>query len=113
MRALLLLAVVVIGLALPAEASAMKLVSITSPVSRGSYVQLIVRTSVARSVCGIKVHHGSGPALVADGLGNKGALFAGILQWRWKMPAKATRGTWSADLSCGAAGSLHTTFVVR
>lgn len=113
MRASIVLAVVAIGLALPAAASAMKLVSITSPVSRGSYVQLIVRTSVARSVCSIRVHHGAGPALVADGIGNKGALFAGILQWRWRMPAKATRGTWSADLSCGAAGTLHTTFVVR
>lgn len=91
----------------------MKLVSITSPVSRGGYVQLIVRTSVARSLCNIRVRYRSRPPIANPDLRQKGALFAGILQWRWKMPANATRGTWSADLSCGTAGTLHTTFVVR
>ena len=55
----------------------------------------------------------SRPPLVTGGLGIKGTLFAGIVQWRWKMSSNAVHGRWTIDISCGTAGSLRTSFLVR
>ena len=55
----------------------------------------------------------SRPPLVTEGLGTKGTLFAGIVQWRWKMSSNAVHGRWTIDISCGTAGSLRTSFLVR
>jgi hypothetical protein len=89
------------------------LISITKVVHPGGLMALTVRSGVDRAVCAPRVHYRSRPAIVAGGLASKGALFVGLIQWQWRMPKAATRGTWSADVSCGAAGKLHTTFVVR
>jgi hypothetical protein len=37
---------------------------------------------------------------------------AGRISWTSKVGTRTTPGRWPVDVSCGAAGSLHTSFVV-
>jgi hypothetical protein len=67
---------------------------------------------VPPTLCSIKVHHGAKRPLEGAGLGISRGLF-GEITWRWMVPLSATRGRWSADVSCGGSGSLHTSFLVR
>jgi hypothetical protein len=102
-----------IALAFPAAASAnVRLVSVSSAVKAGSLAQVTVMTFV-HAQCTIKVHFGAKPPLAVPGLGGKGTLFGGVVQWRWKMPTNAARGRWTIDVSCGTAGKLRTYFSVR
>lgn len=107
--------VLLVGLALivtaPAVAS-VQLINVTSPVRAGGYASVSVTTHTIAH-CSIRVHYGSRRPLVAGGLGSKGTLFGGIVQWRWKMSSTATHGRWTIDISCGTAGSLRTSFLVR
>jgi hypothetical protein len=81
-------------------------------VHRGSYASITVRAG-SHTFCSIKVHYGSRAPIAAAGLGAKGgALYTGTIQWRWLMSARSTRGRWTIDVSCGAGGSLRTTFLV-
>jgi hypothetical protein len=112
-RRLLLLAALAAAVCVPSAGATVVLISITHVVHPGGAMSLTVRSGVDRAACVPRVHYRTRPALVAAGLQSKGGLFVGLIQWRWKMPTHATRGTWSVDVSCGAAGSLHTTFVVR
>src|SRR5262245_31635434 len=110
MRPVLLVSLCLFALAIPTAASANPvLVRVTSPVHRGSYGSITVRSG-SHVVCSIRVHYGSRAQIA--GLIPKGGLFAGIVEWRWKMPATATRGRWTIDISCGTYGSLRTTFLV-
>jgi hypothetical protein len=102
----------VIALAVPASAAAsVHLVSITPSVHRGGYVTLQVLT-VFTVRCTIRVHHGTARPLTGPALAAKSNHDLGNVRWRWRMPAHAALGRWSVDLSCGTAGTLHTTFTV-
>jgi hypothetical protein len=112
MRAAIVTSLMLLALAAPAVASAtVRLINVSSPVRHGSYGSISVRAT-ARARCSIRVHYGSRAPIIAPGLYTKGTLFAGIVQWRWQMPSSATRGRWTVDVSCGADGSLRTSFLV-
>jgi len=113
MRGVVLLLVVGLAFIVPAPALAtVTLINVTSPVRAGGYASISV-TTYTNAHCSIRVHYGSRRPLVTGGLGPKGTLFGGNVQWRWKMSSNATRGRWAIDISCGTAGSLRTSFLVR
>ena len=37
---------------------------------------------------------------------------SGRVSWRWMVGTRTTPGRWPIDVACGAAGSLHTSFLV-
>jgi hypothetical protein len=111
LRRLVLIVVVVVGLALPASAAAsVRLVSVTSPIGAGSYARLTVAVSPART-CSITVYYKSGPSH-AQGLDPRRPS-AGRVSWTWKVGTRTTPGRWPIVVSCGSAGTLRTSFVVR
>jgi hypothetical protein len=111
MRSAVLTIAVALALALPAAASAgVRLVRITSPVSAGSYARLTVAVSPART-CSITVYYKSGPSH-AQGLSSKRPI-GGRVSWTWKVGTRTTPGRWPIVVSCGSAGRLRTSFVVR
>src|SRR5262249_38337675 len=113
MRRRFLSAVAVAAFVLPTAAhAAPALIAITHSVHPGGSMSISVRTGIDHNQCTIRVHYRARPPLTVAGLAPRGTLFAGIVQWQWQMPKKATRGTWSVDVSCGS-GTLHTSFVVR
>jgi len=94
--------------ALSATASAgVRLVSITSPIRAGSYATLKVSVSPSRT-CSIAVYYKSGPS-EAQGLYSKRGT---RISWIWKVGTRTTHGRWPITVSCGSAGTLHTSFVV-
>jgi hypothetical protein len=102
-------AVIVLAL-LPATASAkVKLVSVTSPASPGSYATLTARVSPSAS-CSITIYYKSGPSH-AQGLYRKRPS-AGRLSWTWMVGTRTTAGRWPITVSCGRAGTLNTSFRV-
>jgi hypothetical protein len=112
MRRLLLPLVLLIGLSVvPSAGAAVHLRSINSPVRPGGTVTLVA-TAISSSPCAIRVHFGSKSPIVAAGLTSRPPYFT-LLRWTWKMPVRASRGKWSVDVSCGTAGSLHTSLVVN
>ena len=60
--------------------------------------------------CAIVVSYKSGPSSAA-GLYAQRAR-AGRISWTLKVGTRTTSGRWPIDIVCGAAGSLHTSFVV-
>jgi hypothetical protein len=102
---------VVAALALPASASAsVRLVSVTSPIGAGAYARFTVAVAPART-CSIVVSYKSGPSQAA-GLYPKRPI-AGRVSWTWKVGTRTTPGRWPVFVSCGSAGTLRTSFVVR
>jgi hypothetical protein len=96
-------------LVVPASASAsVRLKHVTSPISAGSYATLTVSVSLTAS-CSITVNYRRGPSHAA-GLYPKRSS-AGRVSWTWKVGSRTTPGRWTIDVYCGAAGSLHTSFV--
>src|SRR5438477_6567983 len=95
--ALALLTLIALALVAPAAAGP-QLVYVSSPVPRGSYATVRVRAA-SHVVCSIKVHYGARTPITAPTLGSKGGLFAGIIQWRWQMSPRSTRGRWTIDIS--------------
>jgi len=87
-----------------------KLVSLTSPVNAGSDATLTVAVPNGTS-CSIVVTYKSGPSSAA-GLYPKRAN-GGRISWTWTVGTRTTPGRWPIDVSCGAAGSLRTSFVVN
>lgn len=82
-RKLVPIAAVVACLALPSAAEArVRLVSLTSPISHGSYATLTVAVSPARP-CSITVQYYSGPSHAA-GLYPKRPV-GGRVSWTWKV----------------------------
>jgi hypothetical protein len=83
--------------------------SLTSPVNAGSDATLVVSTPNG-TACSITVTYKSGPCQAA-GLYPQRA-HGGRIDWTWMVGTRTTPGRWPIDVSCGAAGSLHTSFVV-
>jgi hypothetical protein len=111
LRALLATAVVATSLVVVANAAArVRLVSVTSPLNHGAYATLVAAVSPARS-CSITVYYKSGPSH-AQGLYPKRPS-GGRVSWRWKVGTNTTAGRWPITVSCGSAGTLHTSFAVR
>ena len=111
MRRFALLVVVAIALAIPTAVSArVRLISVTSPISAGSYATLKASVSPSRK-CSITVYYKSGPS-EAQGLYAKRPT-NGRVSWTWKVGTRTTPGRWSIVVSCGSAGSLNTSFRVR
>jgi hypothetical protein len=108
MRTVIVLALLTAALAVPASAAArVRLVSVTSPISHGSYATLTVSLS-KRATCSITVYYKSGPSH-AQGLYPKTGV---RISWSWKVGTRTTPGRWPITVSCGSAGTLHTSFVV-
>lgn len=108
---LVLIPALLVALAIPATASArVRLVSVTSPISAGSYAHLRASVSPSRT-CSITVYYKSG-ASRASGLYPKRPV-RGRVSWTWKVGTRTTPGRWPIVVSCGSAGTLRTSFVVR
>jgi hypothetical protein len=86
-----------------------ELVSVTSPIGAGSDATLVVKAR-SGATCSIVVTYRSGPSSAA-GLRTQSAR-SGRISWTWTVGTRTTRGRWPIDVSCGAAGSLHTSFEV-
>jgi hypothetical protein len=103
-----LIGAVILVLLLPAAASArVRLARVTSPISHGSYAALTVVVSPA-ATCAIAVYYKSGPSHAAGLYPKRGAR----ISWTWKVGTRTTPGRWPIIVSCGASGSLRTSFVV-
>ena len=110
-RSLIVLMFAVSALAVPAAATAkVQLVRVTSPISAGAYATLTIAVTPAKR-CSIAVYYKSG-ASVAQGLYPK-APRVGRISWTWKVGTRTTPGRWAIVVSCGSAGTLRTSFVVR
>jgi hypothetical protein len=110
-RGLLALAVAAVVLAVPTVASAkVRLISVTSPVSVGSYATLRASVSSLRVACSISVYYKSGPSEAAGLYSKRPAR--GRVSWTWKVGTRTTPGRWPILVSCGKARSLRTSFVV-
>jgi hypothetical protein len=102
---------IAVALALPAAASArVRLITVSSPATPGSYATLKASVSPSRT-CSITVTYMSGPSH-AQGLYPKRAA-GGSVSWTWKVGTRTTPGRWGIVVSCGSAGTLRTSFVVR
>jgi hypothetical protein len=110
LRVVLTLALL-LALAIPTTAAArVRLVSVTSPIGAGSYAHLTAAVSPSRT-CSITVYYKSG-ASHASGLYPKRPV-RGRVSWTWKVGTRTTPGRWPIVVSCGSAGTLRTSFVVR
>jgi hypothetical protein len=99
------------ALAVPGAASAkVKLLSVTSPASPGSYATLTATVSKPSS-CKIIVMYKSGSSH-ASGLYPKRSVRERV-SWRWMVGTNTTGGRWPIFVSCGSAGAVETSFVVR
>jgi micrococcal nuclease len=111
MRRPVLLLVVAISLVIPTSALArVRLVSMTSPVSAGSDATLTVSVSPARK-CSIEIAYKTRKS-EAKGLHPK-QPHNGRVSWTWKVGTNTTKGRWTIVVSCGSAGTLKTSFLVR
>jgi len=108
MRRLLITLALVTALAIPAAVSArVRLVSVTSPISHGSYATLTVSVTPT-ATCSPAVYYRSGRSRAAGLYPKRGAR----ISWTWKVGTRTTPGRWPIIVSCGSSGSLRTSFVV-
>lgn len=109
MRRLIATLAAILALAVPTVAAAsVRLVSITSPINAGAYATLAVAVSPART-CSITVYYKSGPSSAQGLYSKRGSR----ISWTWKVGTRTTPGRWAIVVSCGSAGTLRTSFVVR
>jgi hypothetical protein len=102
--------VATVALLVPATAQAsVKLVRVSTS-DPGDYATLTASVTPGR-MCSIVVHYKSGPSR-ARGLYPKRSV-AGRVSWTWKVGTNTTSGRWAITVSCGSAGTLRTSFVVR
>lgn len=94
----------------PAARTSVRLISVTSPIAHGAYATLRARVSTSRVSCSITVYYKSGPSH-AQGL-YPHRPSGGRVSWTWKVGTRTTPGRWPITVSCGSAGSLHTSFRV-
>lgn len=90
------------------------IVSLTSPVARGSTASLSAST-VPGAACTITVTYKSGPSRAA-GLVPKTASSTGRVSWSWTVGTRTTPGAWPATVVCasgGATASSTKSFVVQ
>jgi hypothetical protein len=110
-RQLIIFLALVLVLAAPTTAEArVRLVRVTSPIDAGSYAHLTASVSPSRT-CSISVYYKSGRSHAA-GLYPKRPV-GGRVSWTWKVGTRTTPGRWPIVVSCGSAGTLRTSFVVR
>jgi hypothetical protein len=108
-RVVALLAVVCVLSFAGAASAKVKLVTVTSPAYPGNAAALVARVSPSKT-CSIVVHYLSGPSH-AHGLTPKRPT-GGIVSWSWIVGTNTTPGRWGIVVSCGAAGTLTTSFRV-
>src|SRR4051812_28514257 len=104
--------VVIDGSARPAPAAQqakVRLASLTSPIGAGSDATLAVAVP-SGTTCSIVVNYKSGPSSAAGLYSQR--VNAGRISWTWMVGTRTTPGRWPIDISCGAAGALHTSFLV-
>ena len=77
--------------------------------SAGSDATLVVQAP-SGATCSIVVTYKSGPSSAA-GLYSQ-SVHSGRISWTWMVGTRTTPGRWPIDVSCGAAGSLYTSFDV-
>ncbi len=77
------------------------IVSVTSPVSKGSNATVVASTSPG-TACTITVYYKSGPSS-ASGLEPQTADASGQVSWTWKVSARTTSGNWRIVVNCGSA----------
>jgi hypothetical protein len=112
-RSVALLAVAPAAMVLAGSAQAFaRVVRMTSPVARGGDATVTVRVVPARVVCRITVTYKSGPSHAA-GLNSKRTSGVGRVSWTWKVGRATTPGRWPIVVSCGRAGVVRTSFVVK
>lgn len=112
-RWLFVLALVALTLTLVLASAAeakVTLVRVTSPVRAGAYATLTVKVS-RPARCSITVYYKSGPS-EAQGLYPKRTNAQRRASWTWKVGTRTTPGRWPIVVSCGAAGTLRTSFRV-
>lgn len=110
LRRALILAVAFVALGLTGAASAdVRTVHVISPIRHGADETLTVSVSPS-ATCSIVVNYKSGPSH-AQGLYAKTSVDHRI-SWTWMVGTNTTPGRWGIVVSCGRAGTLHTSFVV-
>lgn len=110
LRSTLLAFLLALLIAAPTAEAKARLVKVTSPVRAGSYATLTAAVT-PNARCSITVYYKSGPSRAA-GLYPKRSV-RGRVSWTWKVGTRTTPGRWQIVVSCGSAGSLRTSFVVR
>lgn len=80
--------------------------SVTSPVNRGSMATLTSQTTAGAS-CSITVRYKSGPSSAA-GLEPQTATANGQVTWTWRVGANTTPGSWPITLVCTIASAQAT-----
>jgi micrococcal nuclease len=108
-RAVATLGAAVALTAAPSAAASVVLVTVTSPARPGTTAQLVAKVSPA-ATCSIVVDYKSGPSH-AQGLTPERST-GGIVSWSWIVGTRTTPGRWGIVVSCGAAGTLRTSFAV-
>jgi hypothetical protein len=94
----------------PAAQAHVRLVSVSSPVRRGSWARLTVAVAPSKQ-CSITVRY-QGRVARAIGLYPKMPNH-GRVSWIWKVGTKTPTGRWPISISCRSAGRLYAAFVVR
>jgi hypothetical protein len=109
MRLSVVVAVVLVALLpAPAATSAVRKLSITSPVTAGNYARLVVSVS-PRARCSIKVAYNG----VSSRMAALRPKTGGRIIWRWRVPLNTPAGRWPVRVVCGKSGLLGTSVVVR
>jgi hypothetical protein len=93
-----------------AQVSAVRIVSVTSPVAAGSTATLVAQTS-PEAACNLSVTLPSGRQSQSSGLGPTTADDSGRLQWTWRTGSTTKPGTAKVTVTCGSA-SATTTFQI-
>jgi hypothetical protein len=88
----------------PTNATTARIVSVTSPVKRGSTASLVAQTD-AGAACNLAVTLPSGSQSASSGLGTANADGSGRVSWSWRTGSNTTPGTAHAKVSCGSANA--------
>jgi hypothetical protein len=88
-----------------------RILSITSPVSRGAKASVSAKTTPG-AMCHLVVYNRSGPSRVA-GAGDKQADSDGDVSWTWTIGTRSAPGTRTIDVICDPGGSTSATLEVR
>ena len=87
-----------------APSAGVKIVSVTSPVRRGSDASLVAQTA-ADGGCDLEVTLPSGAQSQSQGLGPGTADSTGRVQWTWRTGSRTTPGTATATVACGSSSA--------
>jgi hypothetical protein len=90
-------------------AARVRLVALTSPTYPGAYATLTAQVSPT-ATCSIRVYYRT---TVSHAKGLRPLRRGGRVSWTWKVGTRTTPGHWPIVVSCGRAGTLRTSFVVR